>query len=181
MRTIAPLSVRGDGAPDSWFVFGNGQAEGERKTLNVTQIPLGGCIHSLYDNTACYPEHQRLGGYDMTPSVPSSYRRVTRISPALNPKQYSCPSFPKRKVTPTSPSSLFSSARCPTLRREQAKSRHLMRAMDGIDDDRKILQAWHILINFAYVLFGLQVSKSCSRIQPTPINDKVTAVFERTA
>jgi hypothetical protein len=38
-----------------------------------------------------------------------------------------------------------------TLRREQAKSRHLMRAMDGTDDDRKILQAWHISTNVAYV------------------------------
>ncbi|GFF62197.1 hypothetical protein IFM47457_00003 [Aspergillus lentulus] len=92
MRTIAPLSVRGDGAPDSWFVFGNGQAEGERKTLNVTQIPLGGCIHSLYDNTACYPEHQRLGGYDMTPSVPSSYRRVTLQLPLI-PEEEGDPNF----------------------------------------------------------------------------------------
>lgn len=114
-------------------------------------------------------------------SGPPSYQKVTRIAPALKPKQYSCPSIPKRKVTPISPSSLFSSARCPALRRKQTKSRSLMQAMADIDDGRKILQAWHNLTNVAYVGFLLPGSKSWPRIQPTPIKDKVTAVLECTA
>jgi hypothetical protein len=66
-----------------------------------------------------------------------------------------------------------------TLRREQAKSRHLMRATDGTDDDRKILQAWHISTNVAYVS-SAKVGKAFLN-STYPINDKITAVFERTA
>lgn len=53
MRTIAPLSARGNGAPNSWFVSGMEKPTAYGNLLSVTQVPLRVCIHSLYDNTAC--------------------------------------------------------------------------------------------------------------------------------